>query len=900
VSTNVTVISGNGSSTYDVIIGETSSTYEVISGLGSVDFEVSYGSRGPAGLDDITTNTDTTLSGYIFGNGTKIAGATLGSTSATGNTIAIRDASGNLTANAFLLPSNGFTGTVDTASLTASRAYTLPDKAGYLALTQNANGAVTNTEFYAKAAVPITAGQAVYISGASGANKIITLAQANTEATSSKTIGLALQNLATNGFGYVVSEGDVTGLTINLGSGHGVSEGDPIWLSPTTPGGLIFGLANKPSAPNNLVFLGYVTRINGNTLTEIFVKVQNGFELEELHNVAINGVADSQVLTYESSTGLWKNKYGSVTANNTSNLTGYIFGNGTNIAGATAATSSAVANTLVLRASSTGTTSFSSNSGIAISAISSSNTGVDAVSDTGTGARSESVNGAYHHLFGSTTPSNNRSAVERVRGWFVWFFSTFTGRLKTADITANRDWTLPNVSGTIAITSNSDGSIIDASTTAKGIVELATVAESQAGTDSVRAVTPDGLPMRKVGTAWIGGDLTGNTRGANALDVQSLRDSATQVANQSEGVNYGIRIINNGASSTAVGNNVTIRQTSAYSGQDPSVACSVFGVGGSAAGGFSTTIGADSEADGNGCTAIGVSAVAIGDIAGDGSSTAIGASVTATGNYNTAVGAFSSAVGPSGCTAIGTSNGAEGDLSTAIGYGNSAAGLESIAIGNGTISSNYQTISIGVYSNATGFNDIAFGYSTNASGGLSLAIGNGCESRSDSSIAIGGGSYVYNNNTLRLNSGGSSPSYIRLHGNTGMCAMTVQNRSTEYDDAKRSQSVTITRSGTTATVTLNAHGYSVGALVIIAGASQAAYNGTKTILSVATNSFTYEVTGSPATPATGTITAVAGDGVERDNTLARGEFAIRRNGLQFILDYNDAGTVKNIILGTAT
>jgi hypothetical protein len=269
---------------------------------------INQGPSGELSTAPISTATDTALIGYIFGNGTKVAGATAGSASATTNTIAIRNASGNLTANAYLIPSNGFTGTIDTASLTASRAYTLPDKAGSLALTQNANGAVTNTEFYAKAAVPITAGQAVYISGASGANKIITLAQANTEAASSKTIGLALQNLATNGFGYVVSEGDITGLSINLGSGHGVSEGDPIWLSPTTPGGLIFGLANKPSAPNHLVFLGYVTRINGNTLTEIFVKVQNGFELGELHNVAINGVADSQVLTYESSTGLWKNK----------------------------------------------------------------------------------------------------------------------------------------------------------------------------------------------------------------------------------------------------------------------------------------------------------------------------------------------------------------------------------------------------------------------------------------------------------------------------------------------------------------------------------------------------------------------------------------------------------------
>ena len=751
MSTNVTVISGNGSSTYDVIIGETSSTYEVISGLGSVDFEVSYGARGPAGLDSVTTNTDTTLSGYIYGNGTKIAGATLGSASATASTLAIRDASGNLSAGAFLLPNGSFTGTIDNATLTASRAWTFPNKSGYIALTQNANGAVTNSEVYVKAAVPITAGQAVYISGASGTNKIVTLAQANTEATSSKTLGISIQNLATNGFGYVVTDGDVTGLSINLGSGHGIVEGDPIYLSPTVAGGLLFGLANKPSAPNNLVFLGYVTNINGNTLTEIFVKVQNGFELNELHDVSINGIADGQVLTWENSTQLWKNKV-----------------------------------------------------------------------------------------------------------------------------------------------------IPDASTTAKGIVELATVAESQAGTDSVRAVTPDGLPMRKVGTAWIGGDLTGNTRGANALDVQSLRDSVTQVANQLEGINYGIKLINNGIGSIAVGNSITISQTSAYSTQDPSVACSVFGLNNSVGGGFSTVVGSGSSADGNGCTAIGLQATAIGDIAGDGSSTAIGATVNATGNYNTAIGAFNDASGPSGCAAIGTANLAQGDLSTAIGYSNSAIGIESVAIGNGTISSNYQTICIGVYSSATGFNDIAFGYDSVASGGSSLSIGNSCEARSDSSIAIGGGSFVYNANTLRLNSSGSSPSYIRLHGNTGMCAMTVQNRSTEYDDAKRSQSVTITRSGTTATVALNAHGYSVGARVIIAGASQAAYNGTKTILSVATNSFTYEVTGSPATPATGTITAVAGDGVERDNTLARGEFAIRRNGLQFILDYNDAGTVKNIILGTAT
>lgn len=186
--------------------------------------------------------------------------------------------------------------------------WTFPDATGYVALTTNANGSVTNSEVYVKAGQTISAGNAVYISGASGANKIISLAQANNDLLSSKTLGLSLQNLTTNQFGYVVTEGDITGLSINLGAGHTVVEGDPIWLSPTTPGGLLYGTANKPSAPNHLVFIGVVTRINGNTLTDIFVKVQNGFEIEELHNVAINGKQNGQVLTYESSTQLWKNK----------------------------------------------------------------------------------------------------------------------------------------------------------------------------------------------------------------------------------------------------------------------------------------------------------------------------------------------------------------------------------------------------------------------------------------------------------------------------------------------------------------------------------------------------------------------------------------------------------------
>lgn len=66
---------------------------------------------------------------------------------------------------------------------------------------------------------------------------------------------------------------------------------------------------------------------------------------------------------------------------------------------------------------------------------------------------------------------------------------------------------------------------------------------------------------------------------------------------------------------------------------------------------------------------------------------------------------------------------------------------------------------------------------------------------------------------------------------------------------------TITRSGTTATATTpTAHGLSTGTEVFVFGATQAAYNGAKTITVTSATQFTYNgVTGNPATPATGTI-----------------------------------------------
>jgi hypothetical protein len=151
-----------------------------------------------------------------------------------------------------------------------------------------------------KAGVAINKGQAVYVTGADGTNIIVGLASNTSEATSSKTLGLLNATVAVNGFADVVQIGKLAGLNTST-----AVIGDPVWLG--TNGNLIYGLANKPYAPAHLVYIGVVTRVNANN-GEIFVTVQNGFELKEIHDVDIitTPPVNGDVLGYNGT--LWVNK----------------------------------------------------------------------------------------------------------------------------------------------------------------------------------------------------------------------------------------------------------------------------------------------------------------------------------------------------------------------------------------------------------------------------------------------------------------------------------------------------------------------------------------------------------------------------------------------------------------
>jgi hypothetical protein len=228
-------------------------------------------------------------------------------TPATGTTsdfLLMRDTSGNVRQIAYpTIPAGGLP-----PGGTAGQILTKVDATDYNATWQDNYADWTSTVKHIvknDGTALITKGTPVYVTGADGTNKLVRAASNTSEATSSKTMGLMQSNITTTGgtqTGFVITEGLLGGLNT-----AGQTAGDPVWLG--AGGTLLYGLINKPYAPAHLVFIGIVTKVSAGN-GEIFVKVQNGFELKEIHDVDLvsNAPTNNQVLTYESATGLWKNK----------------------------------------------------------------------------------------------------------------------------------------------------------------------------------------------------------------------------------------------------------------------------------------------------------------------------------------------------------------------------------------------------------------------------------------------------------------------------------------------------------------------------------------------------------------------------------------------------------------
>jgi nitrogen fixation protein len=150
--------------------------------------------------------------------------------------------------------------------------------------------------------------QAVRVSGAQGQRLAVDYAQANNDNNSADTIGLVTETIATNQEGFIITVGQLEEInTTGSLQGESWSDGDVLYLSPTVAG----KLTNiKPtSLTGHIVVIGYVEYAHA-VHGKIYVKIMNGWELDELHNVYINTgtLANNDALIYESSTQLWKNK----------------------------------------------------------------------------------------------------------------------------------------------------------------------------------------------------------------------------------------------------------------------------------------------------------------------------------------------------------------------------------------------------------------------------------------------------------------------------------------------------------------------------------------------------------------------------------------------------------------
>jgi hypothetical protein len=143
----------------------------------------------------------------------------------------------------------------------------------------------------------LTKGTAVYLSGSQGNRITVAKALGVTDAFSANTFGIVAESILDNQSGYVITEGLITNINTSA-----LVEDSAVYLSPTVAGGLT---STKPQAPQHTVYIGVCVKSNAGS-GELFVKIRNGQELDELHDVRITSPVNKASLYYLSSEGVWR------------------------------------------------------------------------------------------------------------------------------------------------------------------------------------------------------------------------------------------------------------------------------------------------------------------------------------------------------------------------------------------------------------------------------------------------------------------------------------------------------------------------------------------------------------------------------------------------------------------
>lgn len=143
--------------------------------------------------------------------------------------------------------------------------------------------------------------------GSQGGRLAVVKAQADNDFNSETTIGLVTETILNNQEGFITISGKVSKINTTGEKSFGGLEtwvdGDILYLDPVNAGYLT---KVKPQAPDHTIIVGWIAYSHQNN-GRIFVKVNSGYELEEIHNVNITSPTDGDVLVYDGTQNVWKN-----------------------------------------------------------------------------------------------------------------------------------------------------------------------------------------------------------------------------------------------------------------------------------------------------------------------------------------------------------------------------------------------------------------------------------------------------------------------------------------------------------------------------------------------------------------------------------------------------------------
>lgn len=142
----------------------------------------------------------------------------------------------------------------------------------------------------------ITKGKVVRIIGSTGDNALIATASYESDSVSANTLGITNSTIANDAFGYVITEGTLLGINTDAWTA-----GQLLFLGAA---GSITGSA--PLAPLHAVRLGQVLRVQQNN-GSMYVRIDNGYELNELHDVDDNTTTSSYGDLLVKSGSVWTN-----------------------------------------------------------------------------------------------------------------------------------------------------------------------------------------------------------------------------------------------------------------------------------------------------------------------------------------------------------------------------------------------------------------------------------------------------------------------------------------------------------------------------------------------------------------------------------------------------------------